>query len=102
MCQETLEVTVGKSWGRRGRPVANVELREEIRTLRARMEALETGRHHEHVGEISDEDIPEGEEETTVETPEVRMFRSIFGAGSSSKVDVPLYNGILDPKELID
>ena len=30
------------------------------------------------------------------------MFRSIFGAGSSSRVDVPFYSGSLDPKELID
>ena len=30
------------------------------------------------------------------------MFRSIFGAGSSSRVDVPFYSGSLDPEELID
>ena len=30
------------------------------------------------------------------------MFRSIFGVGSSSRVDVPFYSGRLDPEELID
>ena len=30
------------------------------------------------------------------------MFRSIFGAGSSSRVDVPFYVGSLDPEKLID
>ena len=30
------------------------------------------------------------------------MFRSIFGAGYSSRVDVPFYSGRLDPEELID
>ena len=30
------------------------------------------------------------------------MFRSIFGAGSSSRADVPFYSGSLDPEELID
>ena len=30
------------------------------------------------------------------------MFRSIFGAGSSSKDDVPFYSGSFDPEELID
>ena len=82
LCQE-MEVKVGRGWGRQGRLVANAKLREDIRNLRARMEALEIGIHHEHTGDTSDEEIPEEEEETTVETSEVRMFRSIFGAGSS-------------------
>ena len=30
------------------------------------------------------------------------MFRSIFGAGSSSRANVPFYSGSLDPEELID
>ena len=74
-------------------------MREEIR---ARLEALETGIHHEHIGDTSDEEIPEEEEETIAESPELRMFRSIFGAGSSSRDDVPFYSGRLDPKELVD
>ena len=77
-------------------------MREEIRTLRARLEALETVRYYEHTGDTSDEEIPEEEEETTAKTPEVRMLRSIFGADSSSRSDVPFYGGILDPEELID
>ena len=47
LCQE-MEVRVGRGQGRRGRPFANANLREEIRTLRARLEALETHRHHEN------------------------------------------------------
>ena len=66
------------------------------------MEALENGIHHEHIGDTSDEEIPEEEEETPVETPDVRMFRSIFGASSGSRDFVPFYSGSLDPKELID
>ena len=65
------------------------------------MESLETSIHHERTRDTSDEGIPKEEEETTAETPKVRMFRSIFGAGSSSRVDVPFYSGSLDPKELI-
>ena len=30
------------------------------------------------------------------------MFRFVFGVGSSSRADVPFYNGSLDPEELID
>ena len=66
------------------------------------MEALETGRHHEHTGDTSDEQVYEEEEETTVENPEVKILKSIFGASSSSTDDVPFYNGSLDPEELID
>lgn len=52
--------------------------------------------------DTSDEEIPEEEEETTAENPKVRVFRSIFGVGSSSRADVPFYSGILDPEELVD
>ena len=65
------------------------------------MDALETGRHHEHTRDTSDEEMPE-EEETTIETLEVRVLRSIFGVGSSSRIDVPFFGGSLIPEELID
>ena len=71
MCQEK-EVRVGRGQGSIGRPDANANLREEIRTLRARLEALETRRHHEHNGDTSDEEVLEEEEETTTETPEIK------------------------------
>ena len=100
LCQK-MEDRVGRGRGRHGRHVANAELRDEVRALRARLEALETGRHHEHTEDTGDEEVPE-EEETTAETPEVRMLRSIFGAGSSSIADVPFYSGRLNPEELID
>ena len=45
LCQE-MEVKVGRGRGKRGRPDANANLRENIRTLRARLEALETCRNH--------------------------------------------------------
>lgn len=65
------------------------------------LDALETGRHHEHTRNTSDEEILE-EEETTVETPEVRVVRSIFGAGSSSRTNLPFFGGSLNLAELID
>ena len=70
--------------------------------MRERLDVLETGRLHEHTGDTSDEEVFEEEEETTTETPEVKILKSIFGVGSSSKTDVPFYNGSLDPEELID
>ena len=66
------------------------------------MEALETCSHHEHTGDTSDEEVHEEEEETTVETREVKILKSIFGASSSSKANVPFYSGKLDPEELIN
>ena len=73
-----------------------------MRTLRARPEALETSRHREHTGDICEEEIRDEEEERAAETPEVRLLKSIFGAGSSSKANVPFYSGSLDREELID
>ena len=96
-----MEVRVGRGRGRQGRPVANAELREEKRTLRARLEALETSILHEHTGNTSDKEIPK-KEEIIVETHEVRIFRSIFYVGPSSRADVPFYSGSLDPEDLID
>ena len=101
LCQE-MEVRVGRGRGRRGRPVANADLREEIRTLRVGMEAIENHRNHEHNGDTSDEEVLEEEEETIAEIPEVKILKSIFGASSSLRADVPFYSGSLNPEELID
>ena len=66
------------------------------------MESLETGIQHEHNRDTSDEKIPEEEEETTTETLEVKIPKSIFGVGSSSRENVSFYSGSLNPEELID
>ena len=65
-----MEVKNGRGRGRRGRPIDNSYLREEIRTLRARLEVLEVHRPHEHTRYTSDE-----EEEVTAETPELRILK---------------------------
>jgi hypothetical protein len=101
-CARKMVVRVGRGQGRRGRLVSNAELREEVRTLRARLDALETSIHHEHTGDTSDEEILEEEEETIVETPEVRVLRSIFGVGSNSRAYLPFFGGSLNPEESID
>ena len=52
----------GHIWKRSGQArkiCFNAELREEIRTLRARLEALETGIHHEYTIDTTDEEILE-------------------------------------------
>ena len=92
LCQE-MDIRVGQGRRRRGRTVDDTELRQEIRTLRARLETLETSRHTK---DISEEDILDEDEETTAKASEVRLLKSIFGAGSSSKADMPFYSGSLD------
>ena len=47
-------------------------------------------------------EVFEEEEETTTENIEVKILKSIFGVGSSSKDDVPFYSGNLNLEELID
>jgi len=53
LCRE-MDIRIGRGHGRRGRPVGNAELREEVRTLRARLEALETSIHQEHTRDTSE------------------------------------------------
>ena len=50
----------GRARGRGGRPVGNAELREEIRRLQARLEAMEARRQRDPEGG----DVSEAKEET--------------------------------------
>ena len=43
--------------------------------MRARLEALEIRRKHEHIGDTSDEEVIEEEEDRTAETPEVKILK---------------------------
>ena len=70
-----MELRIGRGRGRGGRPIGNVDLREEIRNMRARLDVLEIGRHHVHTGDTSNEEFYEDEEETTTETLEVKILK---------------------------
>ena len=91
--------------GRRGRPVANAELMEQLRVMQARLEAMELGRHKEtYLGDVSDpeEEGNEQEEEVAHESAEMKMLRSVLGSSSRPKPSLSTYDGNLSAEGLID
>lgn len=91
--------------GRRGRPIANVELMEQLRVMHAKLEAMELGRHKEpYLGDVSDleEEGNEKEEEAAPESAEVKMLRSMLGSSSRPKPSLSTYGGNLSAEGLID
>ena len=101
-----MAVHIGRGRGRgRGQPVANAEVIEEMRELRARIVAMELGRQRDPVaGDVSEPEGDEQDEEAApmAETPEMRCFPSILGATSRTKPELPTYEGSLTTEHLID
>ena len=74
--------------GRGGKPVANAEVMEEMRTLRAEVEAIRNvGRRDPEAGDVSEveqEDNTEEEEEVTEENLGLKLLKGVMGASSKS------------------
>ena len=93
--------------GRRGdvNRGGNVELLEEIRRLRARLEAVEMNRQRdpdiEDVNENKEEPLAE-EREIVASLVEIRLLKAVIGASMRPKPKVPTYHGDLDANELLD
>ena len=84
--------------GRRGRPIANVKLMEQMRAMQARMEPMDLDRQQEpNLGDDSESEVEGGdkEEEATLETTEMKLLRSVFGSSSRKKPSLFTYDGIL-------
>ena len=91
--------------GRSGRPIANVELMEELRVMQARLEAIELGRHREpDLGDVSDpeEEGNDQEEGAAPESVEMKMLRSVLGSSSRPKPSLSTYDGNLSAEGLVD
>ena len=57
----------GGGVGRRGRPIANAKLMEQLRVMQARLEAMELGRHREiDLGGVNDPEEEGSEQEEEV------------------------------------
>ena len=82
----------------RSRPVANVELMEQMRAMNARMEAMELDRKGEsNLGDDSESKVEGGdqEEDATLETTEMKLLRSMLGSNSRKKPSLSTYDGNL-------
>ena len=93
----------GRGCGGRGQPAANAELMETVEQLRARVDALTSDRNIDD-GDVSEPEIEATEEEEAVEvTPEMRFFQSVLKSTARPWNQlVPIYQGGLNPEELID
>lgn len=93
--------------GRRGRGrgrvrrVAEEGLRDEIRVLRERLEAIETGGRR-NPADNSDEDEAEPEEELEGVTPEFRLLKSVLLSSHKPKHELSTYDGSLSADVLLD
>eukprot|EP00253_Pinus_taeda_P009358 PITA_09358 len=82
---------------------ANEGLKEQLRILTARLEAVEAGRRRDQeLGDDSEDEaatVTDGSEE---EAPELRLLRSVLLARSKPKPEIPNYDGSLSADVLLD
>eukprot|EP00253_Pinus_taeda_P030856 PITA_30856 len=78
-------------------------LREQIRVLTARLEAVEGGRRRDpELGDESEEETVAAAEASDEEAPELRLLRSILLASSKPKTEISNYDGSLSADILVD
>jgi hypothetical protein len=90
---------------RRERPVVNATMEEEMRQLRARLDAMETTqRRAPEAGDVSDDESENLEEEEVVgeQAAEERLLRVVVKLGTREKMEVLMYEGNLNVEELLD
>ena len=91
--------------GRRvGRSITNAKVMEVMQQITTRLEAMEL-RNHGNVddGDVSEPEIesPEVEEHIAI-TLEMIFLKSVLGSSSKPRLEVQIYQGSLNPKELIE
>jgi hypothetical protein len=80
----------------------------EMHVLRARLDAMETAQRRTiNVGDISKAESEnevgnEGEEVSSEDVADERLFRVVARIGAREKMDIPVYEGNLDVEELLD
>eukprot|EP00253_Pinus_taeda_P008765 PITA_08765 len=89
--------------GRGTRRGENEGLREQIRVLTARLEAVEAGRRRDpELGDDSEEEAVAATDGSDEEAPELRLLRSILLANSKPKIEISNYDGSLFADILLD
>jgi hypothetical protein len=92
---------------RRGRTTGNPKMEQQMRDLRARLKEMETTqRLGVGAGDLSDSEVEEEaghEADVTIEDASTkRLIKAIARMGAKAKMDIPVYEGSLDAKELLD
>eukprot|EP00253_Pinus_taeda_P026853 PITA_26853 len=89
--------------GRGGRRRADEALRDQVRVLTARLEAVEAGRRRDpELGDDSEEEAAAATDGSHEEAPELRLLRSILLANSKPKTKISNYDGSLSADILLD
>eukprot|EP00253_Pinus_taeda_P022922 PITA_22922 len=89
--------------GRGGRRGADEGLREQVRVLTARLEAVEAGRRRDpELGDDSEVEAVAATDGLDEEAPELRLLRSILLASSKPKTEISNYDGSLSADILLD
>eukprot|EP00253_Pinus_taeda_P018878 PITA_18878 len=78
-------------------------LREELRVLTARLEAVEAGRRRDpELGDDSEDEAATATEGSEEEAPEIRLLRLVLLASSKPKPEISNYDGSLSADVLLD
>jgi hypothetical protein len=81
-------------------PLANRAVEREMRELCAILEVMEAAQRRAlDTGDIND---VESEEATGENVSKERLLRAVVILGSRAKIEVPMYEGNLDAKEMLD
>lgn len=89
--------------GRGARRGADEGLREQIRVLTARLEAVEAGRQRDpELGDDTEEEAVTATDGSDEEAPKLRLLRSVLLASSKPKTEISNYDGSLSADVLLD
>ena len=89
--------------GRGARRMADEALREELRVLTARLEAVEAGRRRDpELGDVSEEEVEVAADGPEGDSPEVKLLKSVLLSNSRPKPELPTYDGSLSIDVALD
>ncbi len=89
--------------GRGARRLEEGGLREEIRILVARLEAMEVGRRRDpEIGDESEQELEAAADGPEGESTKMRLLRSVLVASSKPKLELPTYDNSLFIEVLLD
>eukprot|EP00253_Pinus_taeda_P015300 PITA_15300 len=89
--------------GRGARRMADEALREELKVLTARLEAVEAGMQRDpEMGDVSEEEVKVAADEPEGESAEVKLLKSVLLSNSIPKPELQTYDGSLSIDVVLD
>eukprot|EP00253_Pinus_taeda_P023394 PITA_23394 len=89
--------------GRGARRMADEAIREEIRVLTTRLEAVHVGRRRDpELGDVSEEELEVAADGPEGDSPKVKLLKSVLLSNSRPKPELPTYDGSLPIDVVLD